>query len=997
MDGLYIAAAIIHFIEYAGRLVASGQSRQYPLEHRELGSIAKGLLSCGRQIEESLRSQHREHTHTNIGSQQHQTASHCQGIAGELLDAIELLQAAGPGTKWRSFRHALRTVLSDSAVHAFDKNLRSLRHQTIFTTIDSLRVEASRLSRAQAALRHASEEAPPVPDRVVSVGDRFINDNRLGDTWRKFIIHSILENQRNPNAMLPPFLGLKPKGAWARAYENGVRARVLHRLTFRNMEERERQIPEAEEGTFRWVFRDPVVNDKPWSSFRNFLRWPTSKIYWITGKPGSGKSALMKHIRHSQETRNLLRYWSGGRNVLQARFYFCNSGDSMQTSIEGLLQSLLLDCLRQVPSLAIQRVLPARWEVACLFDQDDVPWGEEDLLDALRTLLTDVFAHQKFFFLIDGLDEYLGEQSQLIDLIMDLAEMTNNLKLCISSRCWPQFHDTFMGRPHLVLENLTDADIGHYIETKFEESSAFCQLRQREPENFERLMRDTSFKAEGCFLWAQLAVQYLTDALSNGDMIGDLEDRLGELFPGDIERILEKIIESLDEEDRDHASQIYQIVRACDDFATVLCVALADLVETSLAKSASAKVMPIQYKESLSKVMRRTLFNRCQGLLHIPAASMYEDDSDESEASSDQSGNESDDEADEDETSGTSSSDRINPISHLEIKYIHRVVKDYIESPHIWDWIVSMSSVRFDPNLSLCKANILQFKGLDPLSLSMSEFWFHAEMAIKYAVRCMNVEGNVSEVIKLLDEVDSTGSALTYHYTNPIFVDWPGALGENDHWVTFFLSRISHPNFSHLMAACGVHQYLTRRVRKEDVRNGRLTGEPTSLLITAVQEFSSLSNCDDLAGPHVRVVEALMRKGADCLQAHHGRSAFNLVQRARRHEKHKPVYEDILRVFERYSRRPLPLSMNVDSSMALARQDTQLTPYREANNDDTRSTDGLCEGQNGREQLREGKRHSKQYSSIHIQGKNIKMRDGNDRSELGSQHQEENQAGSGVG
>ncbi|CAH0058287.1 unnamed protein product [Clonostachys solani] len=865
MDGLYIAAAIIHFIEYAGRLVASSQSRQspsnnIPLEHRELGSIAKCLLSSSRQIEESLRSQHREHTHTNIGILQHQTASHCQGIAEELLDAIELLQAAGPGTKWRSFRQALRVVLSDPKVQALDRGLRSLRHQIIVTTIDSLRLEASRLSRAQAALRHASEGAPPAPDRGVSVGDRFVNDNRLGDAWRKLIVHSILENQRNPNAMLPPFLGLKPKGAWARAYEGGVRARVLHRLTFRNMEDRERQIPEADDGTFGWVFRDPAIHDKPWSSFRDFLRWPTSKIYWITGKPGSGKSALMKHIRQSLETRNLLRYWSGGRNVLQARFYFCNSGESMQMSIEGLLQSLLLDCLRPIPSSIIQRVLPARWEVACLFDQDDVPWSWEELLDALRTLLMDVYAHQKFFFLIDGLDEYLGEQPQLIDLIMELAEETNNLKLCVSSRRWPHFHDAFMGRPHLVLEDLTDADIGHYIEAKFEESSAFCQLRQRQPENFERLMRDTSHKAEGCFLWAQLAIKYLTDALSNGDRMGDLENRLGDLFPGDIERILEKIIESLDEEERDHASQIFQIVRSCDDFATVLCVALADLEDTGLAKMTSAKVMPIQYKESLSKIMRRTLINRCQGLLDIPAPNMDEDDSDESdEESEDESGNESDDEADEEETSDVSSSKQntiTNPISHLEIKYLHRVVKDYIESPHIWDWIVSMSSVRFDPNVSLCKANILQFKGLDPLSLSMSEFWFHAEMAIKYAVRCMNVEGNVREVIELLDEVDSTGSVLTYHYTNPTFVDRPGAsLGEYDHWATFFLPSISHPNFSHLMVACGVHQYLTRRLRKEDVRNSRLTGEPTPLLITAVQEFASLSNCDELAGPHVKMDE----------------------------------------------------------------------------------------------------------------------------------------------
>ena len=112
----------------------------------------------------------------------------------------------------------------------------------------------------------------------------------------------------------------------------------------------------------------------------------------------------MKYIRNHPQTTKLLQTWSGNDEVTQAAFYFWNSGSRMQMSVDGLLQAVLHDCLRQLPRV-VQEVLPERWEAATLFDVDDFPWSWEELAQALRRLITEVCPEKKFFVMIDGLDE----------------------------------------------------------------------------------------------------------------------------------------------------------------------------------------------------------------------------------------------------------------------------------------------------------------------------------------------------------------------------------------------------------------------------------------------------------------------------------------------------------------------------------------------------------------------------------------------------------------
>ena len=63
---------------------------------------------------------------------------------------------------------------------------------------------------------------------------------------------------------------------------------ILRDLRFKGIDERLAGIAEAHADTFEWVFQSSC-------DFVPFLR-SGSGTYWITGKPGSGKSTLMKFL-----------------------------------------------------------------------------------------------------------------------------------------------------------------------------------------------------------------------------------------------------------------------------------------------------------------------------------------------------------------------------------------------------------------------------------------------------------------------------------------------------------------------------------------------------------------------------------------------------------------------------------------------------------------------------------------------------------------------------
>lgn len=132
---------------------------------------------------------------------------------------------------------------------------------------------------------------------------------------------------------------------------------------FEEIDDREDAVAKTYDDTYTWIFEEePTKRDDRdlWSSFPAWLHSKTESLYWITGKPGSAKSTLIKHILHSHLLKGHLQTWADGRPLHLASFFALITGSDLQKSLQGLIRTLLHQCLKSYPQI-IPTVSPRRW------------------------------------------------------------------------------------------------------------------------------------------------------------------------------------------------------------------------------------------------------------------------------------------------------------------------------------------------------------------------------------------------------------------------------------------------------------------------------------------------------------------------------------------------------------------------------------------------------------------------------------------------------------
>ena len=163
--------------------------------------------------------------------------------------------------------------------------------------------------------------------------------------------------------------------------------RFLAKISYDGMYERELTVHEAHEATFRWIFEDPEGRPCVWDNFCEWLQ-SDQRLYWITGKAGSGKSTLMRFISSTVPAPSedltvsprevqcrctpYLLQWSKDLPLAIATFYFWAGSvgqGKLQTSREGLYRSLLCQILEACPE-AIPFSAGSRWQSLCFFGED---------------------------------------------------------------------------------------------------------------------------------------------------------------------------------------------------------------------------------------------------------------------------------------------------------------------------------------------------------------------------------------------------------------------------------------------------------------------------------------------------------------------------------------------------------------------------------------------------------------------------------------------------
>jgi len=343
---------------------------------------------------------------------------------------------------------------------------------------------------------------------------------------------------------------------------------ILKTLHYHGMFDRQSGIPDTYGETGHWIF------DSQRTSFERWLQHGLG-IYWICGKPGSGKSTLMRFLSEQLQTEQRFRLETSGLPTTVVSFFFWGAGTEIQRSQEGLLQSLLFQILRECPDL-IPVACSERWAQVDGLRHFEEPWTRKEIRQAFDRVVHQKDLQRNFFILIDGLDEFSNDEfsADHYALIQDLKALSSSpyVKLCVSSRPWNSFLEAFGNDSarYTVVERNTEEDMAEYVDGVLLADPRFETLIQRDP-RAQRLVEEIREKSQGVFFWVFLAVRSLLRGLGEHDDVETLLDRLREL-PPELERLFERILGSVEPVYRQHQAQLLLLVANALELPTSLAV-----------------------------------------------------------------------------------------------------------------------------------------------------------------------------------------------------------------------------------------------------------------------------------------------------------------------------------------------------------------------------------------------------------------------------------------
>jgi hypothetical protein len=224
------------------------------------------------------------------------------------------------------------------------------------------------------------------------------------------------------------------------------------------------KISREHQGSFEWIWTH--------TEYKDWFSSETSRLLHIQGKPGSGKSTLVKYF-----SRNFQERHSTTDSCIVASFFYSAREGELQRSHYNMLRSILYDILAQ-DEVAFYPFFQIEYRKQALHDRR-ATWNYESLKTVLRSLHTYPL-RKRLYLIIDAVDE--SEES-------DRREILNLLfKLCSPS--------------------------GDSVMKGFVASRPIGQLeiRRNTPQNFIELQQETLFDIR-CYTNSFLNGLHLTHVL----------------------------------------------------------------------------------------------------------------------------------------------------------------------------------------------------------------------------------------------------------------------------------------------------------------------------------------------------------------------------------------------------------------------------------------------------------------------------------------------------
>ncbi|KAI5848526.1 hypothetical protein DFP73DRAFT_629907 [Morchella snyderi] len=319
----------------------------------------------------------------------------------------------------------------------------------------------------------------------------------------------------------------------------------LETLIFDRMESRRDDVDDAEASTFGWIWKN-----------KTFREWDveSSGVFWVLGKPGSGKSTFIKYVLDW-----FPQYKENGSTLKPtiASFFFHNRGGILEKSSQGFLQTIIHQILLENPSLFGHILLEYRSRKEKLRDGGKIQWPLSSMSKTLKALLADPSARTVYIF-IDAMDECEeGSKQPMKKHLMELARTCTGgrLKLFVTSRPEPWLTSITTCKAvaetlrTITLQNLNQNDVESYINNR---------ASNLETSHQEYLKGELISRSDGVFLWAKLVIDMLEEIVSAASL-SELKEMLGSV-PAELTELYTEKMNELSDNERKEAIEMLRWV-----------------------------------------------------------------------------------------------------------------------------------------------------------------------------------------------------------------------------------------------------------------------------------------------------------------------------------------------------------------------------------------------------------------------------------------------------
>ncbi|RSL42825.1 hypothetical protein CEP53_011995 [Fusarium sp. AF-6] len=359
-----------------------------------------------------------------------------------------------------------------------------------------------------------------------------------------------------------------------------------------------------------WLIEDETFSH--WLFDRDLEERPC--ILWLKGKPGAGKSTLMKQaFRHANSSLDSSEYCVAGAFVSA-------KGEQLEHSSTGIFRSLLHQLLPHYP---VQLQEAARsWaelnEDALMSGHREVIWRVSELRSLLNSILSYTPGKKTIIF-IDGLDELRHSAAgSHVEFWGQLSRGDNNgrVRVCLSSRHYPQIF--LCSALELIAEDLNEGDISKYVDQRLR-----ARMATSESLWASELRNKIIHKSGGIFLWVVLTMDKLLLEYDRGRGLEFLLKK-ADSMPWELESLFTNIVMSISPELQLVALRAFQwALMSTTPLRLHQWHHVLAFIKTPVPKSLREWRDSVNYTESDSQ-LEREITALSGGLLEVSAARLDE-------------------------------------------------------------------------------------------------------------------------------------------------------------------------------------------------------------------------------------------------------------------------------------------------------------------------------------------------------------------------------------